>query len=55
MEVSMSRYEYKVVFFKTIEAEDELNNLADEGWEVIAMTISPQTNYLFFTLKRPKI
>ena len=51
----MSRYEYKVVFFKTIDAEVEINNLADEGWEVIAMTISPQTNYLFFTLKRPKI
>jgi len=51
----MSRYEYKVVFFKTIDAEAELNSLAEEGWEVVAMTISPQTNYLFFTLRRSKI
>jgi hypothetical protein len=51
----MSKFEYKVVFFKTIDAEDGINGLADEGWEVIAMTISPQTNYLFFTLKRFKV
>ena len=52
----MRKWEYKVIYneFPSQRAEDDLNKLGAEGWELVAINIAGLSNRGRFTFKREK-
>ena len=52
----MRKWEYKVIYneFPSQCAEDDLNKLGAEGWELVAINIAGLSNRGRFTFKREK-
>lgn len=42
----MAQYEYKMLYRQPSEVEKPLNELVDEGWEVISFSTTPVGNFV---------
>jgi hypothetical protein len=49
----MPKWEYKLI--NEWLTEKELNDLGEEGWEIVELTITPTDKMHVFVFKRPKI